>query len=287
MNPTTYDFLSVAQCATLACLLEATAPKPGNVHRGADFEDLCFNDFVASAVAIGPPMQSAYQKGVGTAILESILATRAIVPTNTNLGCVLLIAPLAAVKSTQSLALGIAEVLDGLTPVDAERVYEAIRTATPGGLGEVDEMDVQGSPPRDLVTAMKHASERDLVARQYTNSFADVLLCVVPWLVEGQLAGWSLTTAIVHAHVRLMAAYPDSLVARKCGQHVAQESADRARHVLASGAPGEVAYERMLSDLDFWLRSDGHRRNPGPSADLIAAGLFAALRDRQLVIPFR
>lgn len=287
MAPTAYDSLSIAQCATLACLLEATTPKPGNVHRGADFEDLCFNDFVVSAVAIGPPMQSARPKGVGSAVLESIRATRALVPTNTNLGCVLLIAPLAAVKATQPLALGIADVLDTLTLLDAEQVYEAIRTATPGGLGDVDEMDVQGSPPCDLVTAMKHASERDLVARQYTNGFTDVLSRVVPWLVEGQSAGWSLTTAIVHTHVRLMAEYPDSLIARKCGQQVAQESADRARRVLANGAPGEVAYEQELRDLDFWLRSDGHRRNPGTSADLIAAGLFAALRDRKLAIPFR
>ena len=42
-----------------------------------------------------------------------------------------------------------------------------------------------------------------------------------------------------------------------------------------------------LADLDFWLRSDGHRRNPGTTADLIAAGLFAALREHQIALPFR
>jgi triphosphoribosyl-dephospho-CoA synthase len=257
------------------------------VHRGADFEDLCFNDFVVSAVTIGPAMETAQQQGVGVAVMEAIRETRSRVRTNTNLGCVLLIAPLAAVPPQQSLYEGIGAVLASLTARDAERVYEAIRIATPGGLGRVEDMDVLDSPPSNLMEAMRLAAERDLVARQYTNGFAEVLNCVVPWLLAGQASKWSLTTAIVHTHVRLMAEFPDSLIARKCGIQVAQEAAARARHVLASGDPSERAYEQALRDLDFWLRSDGHQRNPGTSADLIAAGLFAALRERKLINPFR
>ena len=287
MNPTADDRLSIAQCASLACLLEATAPKPGNVHRGADFEDLGFNDFLVSAVAIGPAIESVQRHGVGFAVQQAIRATRALVPTNTNLGCVLLIAPLAAVPPERSLDQGIGGVLASLTPSDAAQVYEAIRLAAPGGLGNVDDLDIDGSPPSDLLQAMRLAAPRDLVARQYTNEFDDVLTRVVPWLVQGQAAGWPLTTAIIHTHLRLMADFPDSLIARKCGAQIAQAAADRARQVLASGEPTDPAYERALSDLDFWLRSDGHRRNPGTSADLIAAGLFAALRERRLISPFR
>src|SRR5881227_1065980 len=94
--------LSVGHCATLACLLEATAPKVGNVHRGADFEDLAFTDFVVSSVAIGPAMEAAATVGVGRAVLEAVKATQACVPTNTNLGMALLIAPLAAVPRSES-----------------------------------------------------------------------------------------------------------------------------------------------------------------------------------------
>ncbi|MBC8351728.1 MAG: triphosphoribosyl-dephospho-CoA synthase [Planctomycetes bacterium] len=287
MNPKIDDRLSIAQCATLACLLEATTPKPGNVHRSADFEDLCFNDFVVSAVAIGPAMETSQQRGVGTAVLEAIRATRALVPTNTNLGCVLLIAPLAAVSQEQSLVRGICSVLDSLTANDARMVYEAIQIASPGGLGQVSNMDIHDAAPSDLLEAMKLASERDLVARQYTIAFADVLMRIVPWLEEGQAEGWSLTTAIIHAHIRLMSESPDSLIARKCGAKAAKESAERASNVVASGRPGSEPYQQALSDFDFWLRSDGHDRNPGTSADLIAAGLFAALRDGRLISPFQ
>ena len=51
--------LSIGQCAALACIIEATAPKPGNVHRGADFEEMSYADFCASAVAIAPAMDAA------------------------------------------------------------------------------------------------------------------------------------------------------------------------------------------------------------------------------------
>ncbi|MEO8496109.1 MAG: triphosphoribosyl-dephospho-CoA synthase, partial [Planctomycetota bacterium] len=163
MEPTDDNQLSIAQCASLACLLEATTPKPGNVHRGADFEDLCFYDFVVSAVAIGPAIESAQQHGVGAAALQAIRATRSLVPTNTNLGCVLLMAPLAAVPPDQSLDAGIGAVLASLTAADAERVYEAIRIAAPGGLGHVDDMDVFDSAPGDLIEAMRLAAGRDLV----------------------------------------------------------------------------------------------------------------------------
>ena len=51
--------LSPGQLAQVACLLEATARKPGNVHRYRDFEDLHFLDFLLSATAIAGPLDRA------------------------------------------------------------------------------------------------------------------------------------------------------------------------------------------------------------------------------------
>ncbi|MFM2095739.1 MAG: hypothetical protein RIS70_2863, partial [Planctomycetota bacterium] len=117
---------TIGQCATLACVLEVTAPKPGNVHRGADFEELQFLDFLVSATRIGPVMERAVERGVGATVFDAIHATREMVPTNTNLGIVLLLAPLAAVPRNRSLREGVAEVLSMMTPKDAENVYRAI-----------------------------------------------------------------------------------------------------------------------------------------------------------------
>jgi triphosphoribosyl-dephospho-CoA synthase len=271
-------YLSTGQCASLACLLEVSAPKPGNVHRGADFEDLTFYDFVASSVAIAPAMQRAVERSVGETVLDAIRATRDLVRTNTNLGTVLLLAPLAAVPREVELADGIIAILDGLTPEDAAAVYQAIRLAQPGGLGQVDAADVHEAPPDRLRDAMCAAADRDLVARQYANGFEEVLNMVEPWFTQHQRQGHSLTDNIVHTYVRLLSQFPDSLIARKCGPQVARQASDYAAAVLKAGQPGDAGYLRALSDLDFWLRADHHRRNPGTTADLIATGLFATLR---------
>ena len=147
-------------------------------------------------------------------------------------------------------------------------------------------MDVADEAPADLLSAMQAASDRDLVARQYVTGFTTVLDQVLPWLLAGPGQGWSLTDTIVHTQLRLLSRFGDSLIARKCGPAISQQVAVRATQVLESGPPGAAGYEQALSDLDFWLRSDHHRRNPGTTADLIAAGLFAALRDGLLHPPF-
>jgi triphosphoribosyl-dephospho-CoA synthase len=280
--------LTIGQCATLACLLEATAPKVGNVHRGADFDDLTFADFAVSAVAIGPAMEAAVASGIGRAVRDAVVETRKCVTTNTNLGMALLIAPLAVVPRSESLSAGsVSRVLKKLTADDSRLVYEAIRLAQPGGMGQVESMDVAAEPPADLLAAMRAAADRDLVARQYAEDFQLVLEEALPGLTAGRSRGWTLTDAIIHTHLSLIARHGDSLIARKCGADLAAKAATIAKQVLSSGRPGDEDYFAALADFDFWLRSDGNRRNPGTTADLVAAALFAGLRDGLLPPPWR
>jgi triphosphoribosyl-dephospho-CoA synthase len=110
---------------------------------------------------------------------------------------------------------------------------------------------------------------------------------VLPTLDQGLQRGWTISDSIIYAHVTLMAHHPDSLIGRKLGPEVAAQSQEMARRVLDTGPPGSAAYTSSLADLDFWLRSDGHRRNPGTTADLIAAGLFVLLRLGQIPEPIR
>lgn len=279
--------LTVGQLASLACLWEASASKPGNVHRAADFEDLTFVDFATSAVAIGTAFDAAGGARLGEIVLNAVRATREAAATNTNLGAVLLMAPLAMAPADKPLRAGAAGVLRSLDADDARLVYEAIRVAMPGGLGRVEEADVAGEPPSDLLHAMRLAAERDLVARQYVNDFTEVFDVVLPALRNGLDRGWPLGQTIVRAQLQLMSDFPDSLIGRKCGPAIAKQSATMAAAALAAGQPGDEAYERAVADFDFWLRADGHRRNPGTTADLLAAGLFAALRTGIISLPVR
>ena len=173
------------------------------------------------------------------------------------------------------------QVLDDLTPEDARWVYEAIRMAGPGGIGAVDQADVVGAAPRCLREAMALAASRDTVACQYATSFQHV------FEVANRLETLPppLDQAIVTAHLEQMAHEPDTLIGRKCGPLIAEEARGRAERVLAAGWPDSFESREAFAAFDRWLREDGHRRNPGTSADLIAAGLYVALEQDLIQLP--
>jgi triphosphoribosyl-dephospho-CoA synthase len=267
-----------------ACRAEVEAPKPGNVHPGASFVDLDAADFLASARAIAPIFGRPADKGVGVLVLEGVRATRQVAPSNTNLGILLLFAPIVRAAVTLApLRPQIGRVLQELTVEDARHVYEAIREASPGGLGSVEEQDVALVPTVSLGEAMRLAADRDSIARAYTNEMVDI------WRMRDEVyrpslqAGRTRNEAIVWTHLHWMAAFPDTLIARKQGEQEARISAERARAIVADwqdpsclgvvARPG-LMQAKSLADFDAWLRAEGHRRNPGTSADLVAATIL-------------
>jgi len=278
--------LSPGRLAQAACLLEVTARKPGNVHRFADLDGLSFVDFLLSATAIAEPLDRAATTGIGRAVLDAIAATRRVVSTNTNLGIVLLLAPLAAVADPVDLADGIERVLATTTVGDARDVYRAIRLAQPGGLGEVSDQDVAREPTITLRSVMSLAAERDSIARQYANGFREVLGEALPTLREVWDAGSPLETAIVTTYLTLLARHLDSLIARKYGLAQASEVSRRAVELLDAGWPERDDALRRFEAFDSWLRQPANRFNPGTTADLVTAALYAALRDGTIRLPF-
>ncbi len=276
---------SQSLCAQLACIWEATARKPGNVHRLVDFDDVSYVDFLHSAAAIAPVFDRAAGRPLGTTILEAIQATRTVVRTNTNLGIVLLLAPLAAVPRDQALPNGVESVLRHTTIADAQAAYAAIRVAQPGGLGTAPEQDVHAEPSRSLREVMALAADRDLIARQYDNGFREVFDIGLPALRRGLEQAGSLEGAIVTCHLHILSRLPDSLITRKLGLDAAEEASRRAGQVLESGWPDTDASHEAVAAFDRWLRVDSHARNPGTTADLVTACLFAALRDGLIALP--
>jgi triphosphoribosyl-dephospho-CoA synthase len=267
--------LTPGQLAQIACLFEATARKPGNVHRFRDFEDTHYLDFLLSAAAISGPLDRASELGLGQTILACVEATRRVVRSNTNLGMILLLAPLASVPLDQDLRDGLGRILGSTTTDDARLVYRAIRVAKPGGLGTVEAQDIEDEPTITLLEAMTLAADRDLVARQYANGFADVFDSALPSLKASIERGNLLETAIINTYLAFLSENPDTLIARKLGLEVAEMVTMKARDVVMDD----------LADFDGWLRQDGHARNPGATADLTTAALFVALRDGTIKLP--
>jgi len=277
--------LPLGLCAQLACIWEATARKPGNVHPGRDFADVSYADFLQSAAAIGPVLEAAPTHRVGDTVLNAVRATRRVVASNTNLGILLLLGPLATVPTETPLRAGLPAVLDGLDVADAVAVFEAIRLAQPGGLGEVRDQDVQQAPTLPLREIMQLAADRDFIARQYATGFQAIFDEGVPALLRGLERTGSLEGAIIHCQLHWLAGHPDSLIARKRGLAEAEEAGRRAQAVLAANWPHGATGREVLAEFDGWLRAEGHGRNPGTSADLVTACLFVAVREGTIRLP--
>ena len=267
-----------------ACIAEVSAAKPGNVTPAHDFDDVTYKQFLQSADIIAPIVATAEKTGVGRTICEAVKATQSAVHQNTNLGIVLLLTPLAAVPAHLSIAEGVESVLAALTVEDAEFAYEAIRTANPGGIGSAESQDITGRPSQDLRCCMKLAADRDLVAAQYANGFRDVLDVCLPLLRDAKQGSVNLSHRIGWLATHLLARYGDSLIRRKCGDEIEMTVRAMANAVLAAGWPTKTGGEAAWHRLDRFLRADGNRRNPGTTADLVAATLLVALRNGDGVI---
>jgi triphosphoribosyl-dephospho-CoA synthase len=268
--------------AQLACIWEATARKPGNVHRFRDFADTTYLDFIASAAVLGSFIAAAGDLSVSMIVGDTVRLRRHVAARNTNLGMALLLAPLAKARPHPDYRASVREVLRGLTQADTTVVYDAIRLAQPGGLGTVAEQDIHDEPTLPLREAMALAADRDLIARQYADDFAEVFDDGAPAVLAGIERTGCVEGGLIHAHLHLMAKYPDSLIARKRGADEARESAQRAAAVLETDWPHTPEGRRQMRHLDDWLRAVGHQRNPGTTADLVAASLFVLLRTGRL-----
>lgn len=279
-TPHTYALKSraVAGVIRAACITDVRAFKPGNVSFASPGHGMRAEDFVASAqvmsVAIAAPAAD-----VGQRILRAVEATQAVVQFNTNLGIVLLCAPLvhAAIGSSNELILceRLRPVLAGLDEYDAELAYRAIRMAKPGGLGRSDRHDVAQSPSVTLREAMGEASARDRIAHQYVTDYRDIFETGLPALEDGIARGLNREWAAVIVYLTFLARYPDSHVARKHGGEVAASVSLQARDLSqALGRAGDPAQE--MSELEAFDRQLKARSiNPGTSADMTVATLVA------------
>lgn len=250
-----------------ACLAELDALKPGNVHAYAAGHRMVVADFVTSADVSAPELARA-GSGVGARVRAGVTATLAAVAQNTNLGILLLCAPLAvAAEGGRSVKA----VLDTLDAADSEAVFAAIRLANPGGLGRAERHDVSAVAPASLRAAMAEAAHRDRIAGAYGTGFADIVEIGLPALAGARAAGLDPTWCTTAIHLAYLRTVPDSHIARKAGAPVA-ESVRREVAALLDSLDLTTRPVEPLLVLDASLKARG--LNPGTSADFTVATVF-------------
>jgi len=258
-------------------ITEVNSFKPGNVSTYSGGHDMAVDDFVKSAELTSPILCDP-ALSVGQRVLESVKATISGVGCNTNLGMLLLFAPLirAAELGKSSLQSNLGLVLRGLDEKDAACIFEAIRHASPGGLGESKKYDVNNKLEDGITLqeAMMEAKNRDSIAKQYVTDFIDIYSmgykCIGDFAVRWNSVQW----AAVACYMGFMAEFPDSHIRRKFGLGVAEQ-------IKINAVPIAKAFQKndnpedgteMLMKFDGELKEKG--TNPGTSADLTAASLL-------------
>jgi triphosphoribosyl-dephospho-CoA synthase len=272
--------IDVAAAAQLACLLEVSAPKPGNVSPGEHFADARYEHFLASAAAIGLPFADAGEQPLGVTIRKAVEATTRWTRSNTNLGMILLLAPLARAAllyRRPDLRGAVREVLNATTWEDARHTYAAIRLASPGGLGRVPAEDVSREPNVTLLETMQLAANRDGIAREYVTGYETTFMAGVPAVRAARRAGLTWDDTVVETFLTVLAARPDTHIVRRGGEELGRAVSQRAKGALAAGGIRSEEGRKAITEMDAFLRSDGNVANPGTSADLTTAALFVFL----------
>lgn len=271
------DINRLQQVYLAACEAELQAFKPGNVSVHSEGHDMTVEDFRHSAQASAGPLCDP-GLSLGEKIFRAVKATREAVGCNTNLGIVLLAAPLLHTclvgRPDQSLRERLQAVLDNTTREDADWVYQAIRLAAPGGLGESADQDVHTKPEVTLLEAMRLAAHRDRIAWQYTNSYVDVFDLAIPRYHTGLLMWRDEALATVAVFAALLKAIPDSHIERKFGTRFTRMVTDKITLVdqalSVPGDPGQIL--QVLQEVDAEFKAVGI--NPGTTADLTVACLL-------------
>lgn len=269
-----------------ACMAEIQAIKPGNVHIFADGHDMTVQDFMKSA-EVTAPIMTAPNISLGERILRSVQATQDAVHCNTNLGIILLCAPLVqAVLSMPQKAHGVSlprqatlikslnKVLSETTIQDAEACFQAIALANPGGLGRSDLHDVHQPADCTLQQAMEYAAERDLIAKQYAHYFVDIIEVGLSTYMQAVATGYNAAWSTTLLYLTLLSRFDDSHVLRKNGKTIAtQLRVDAHTHLAAFvELDNPKLYQKNLLEWDKILKEN--RINPGSCADMTVATLY-------------
>jgi triphosphoribosyl-dephospho-CoA synthase len=241
-------------------------------------------DFEASAVASAEAMVDP-RLCVGTRIYRAVRQSRAVTGCNTNLGIVLLCAPLAEAAlhgRGRELQRRLIRVLRKLDRKDASYAFRAICLSHPGGLGDAPRHDVRRPARVTLLTAMVHARRRDAIARQYASGYSAIFRIGIPCLQQASMRWGEGTWAVSATYLSFLAALSDSHVRRKFGLHKARTLSTCAgvlhRRLMRAADPSTL--ESALLRFDAELKAE--EINPGTSADLTVATLFAAALQRGL-----
>jgi len=286
----------IAKLAQLASVLEVSGyPKPGNVHRTRNFDDMAFEDFIISGVVIGDTIEEAASNiknsddlssaELGKFILQAVNETDKWISNNTNLGIMMMCVPIACSASISNdfteIQDNVGLLMDSTTVEDACNLYDAINVADAGGMGDQDEFDVMSEKAKDelcennqtMFDVLKISAPWDRLARELTSKMPVCFNIGYPTFNKIKNESQdidAINKATVLTFLTILSQVPDTLISRKYGNEVSEKVSKKAEEVLKF--KDSDLFAKILKDFDDELYQNNY--NPGTTADLTAASIF-------------
>ena len=278
----------IAKIAQIASALEVSGyPKPGNVHRTRNYDDMVFEDFIISGIVIGDIIREATKNVnignpcLGKYILNAVKETDNWIKNNTNLGIVMMIIPIACATAISNnfneIRPNIVKLMKSTSVEDACDLYDAINIADAGGMGNQDEYDVASTNAKEELKAnkqtmwdvLKISAPWDRLANEMTSDMPVVFEIGYPTYYN-LIKENSLNKSCILTFLTILSEIPDTLISRKYGAKKASEISNQARQLLKY--QNDDDFKDKLKEFDDYLYEN--KFNPGTTADLTAASIF-------------
>ena len=259
-----------------SCKKDIERIKPGNVNLLSSHKDTKAQDYLDSAILSSKELFN-QNYSLGKRILESVNVTRSQVNVNTNLGIILLCAPVIQSYidfNNLDLREGIKKTLSTTSIKDTHDLCAAINISSPGGLGDSDMYDTASYPNASIKQIMDYSQEYDRISYQYSHNFSDIFDFIIPKLEFLNQRYESLDISLSLLFIEILAKIPDSHISRKFGDKIAKKTSNNAHDLLKildrEHDPDYLA--KALNNLDYEYKKKGI--NPGTTADLLVASLM-------------
>ena len=286
----------IGKIVEIASVLEVSGyPKPGNVHRTRNYDDMVFQDFVISGVVIGDTMEEVANQAkeiddlsnaeLGKYILQAVNETNKWIETNTNLGIMMMCIPIAASAAISNgfdeIQENVGRLMDATTVEDAVNLYDAINVADAGGMGDQEEFDVMSEKAKDELRANNQTMYDVLKISAGWDRLANELTSKMPVCFEIGYPTFSdfwktcddvdvINKASVLTFMTILSQVPDTLISRKYGNEIAEAVSRKAEGILKF--KDDDSFVEKLLEFDDYLYENKY--NPGTTADLTAASIF-------------
>jgi len=259
-----------------ACKKDIEVLKPGNVSLESPHHDTSAHDYIKSSINSSHHLFN-ISYSLGERVFNSVKATRKTVKTNTNLGIILLCAPIihSLIKFNDVSIRDSLEIsLNQSNSDDTLLISKSINLAKPGGLGKSIKYDTKSLPKINLIKIMEYSSKYDRISYQYTHKFRDIFDFIVPCIKFHRKHFRSYKHSLALTFLEILSKIPDSHISRKFGDKISKKTSNEANDllkILDKDDSWDLA-SKHLKSLDYEYKKKGI--NPGTTADLLVAGLM-------------